>query len=119
MKHYFDIEAFRMAMSADFLQECINDYSNKDSSEIGILEFHRDSAEKYVASRAAVRYDVTQWDVDEDGDDISDNIDGVLRQCAIDIGIHSLAARRLEIPQSITDRYNIAELKLERIASGQ
>lgn len=116
--HYVPLESLRMAISADFLADCINDDGGKDKLD-GILEWARDKSEAYVKSRVAVRYDLDQWEVDDDEDGISDNIDGVIVDCVVAIAVHKIAMRRYEIPQAIIDAYNIAELKLERIANGQ
>lgn len=118
--HYFQIDELKALADADYLIQCAQDNNNDALTVREVLEHNRQLAEDYVKSRVAVRYDVTEWDVDVDEDEISDNIDGVLKLCAMQICRYYIASRRPDqIPQNIIDGYNEAKQVLEWIASGQ
>jgi phage gp36-like protein len=121
MLHYFATEELGYAYDSNQVREWATDHGDKDADDAALQRFNaaRQDAEDYVRSRVEVRYDVDQWEDDPSpADGISTLVPGVLKRISIDIALYYLASRRPDVPSELQRRYDIAELKLERIASG-
>jgi len=115
--HWFEHSELVSIIDGDRLVACCDD-DGDHVADIDVLDQLRQDAESYVKGRVGVRYDPTQWDVDADADDISDNLPGDLKGITKEIDVYYILRRRGQVDEIFQRMYDIAEMKLERIAAG-